>query len=218
MIKLYFVRQLEDQDGIPTLPRLEKFCVETAFDEMRAEGFEDDGLFGEMQLFFQPLTITENELCINSSLRETMRQKELEEQQQLQSNIDESNETLTAEKARLETANKEYEKLKKQRVEEVAVDSNKPPPANLQEKNKRDMERTKKDDTWRKVRAACIKEAKEFEDKIKRIETSIANSQTSLDEVKKTLANDKTKIDQRLVKPHRGFIMYGPPGKVEIKT
>ncbi|CAF3762706.1 unnamed protein product [Rotaria sp. Silwood1] len=212
MIKLYFVRQLEGQDGIPTLPRLEKFCVETAFDEMRAEGFEDDGLFGEMQLFFQPLTITENELCINPSLRANMRRKELEEQQKLQSNIDESNETLAAEKARLKTANEEYEKLKKQRDEEVAVDSNKPPPANLQEKTKRNMEWAKKDDTWRKVRAACKKEIKEFEDKIKRIETSIANSETSLDEVKKTLANDKTKIDQRLVKPHRGFIMYGPPG------
>jgi hypothetical protein len=62
MIKLFFIHQLENDNDIEVIPQLEAQCVEKAFEEMRHEGYEDDGLFDDMKLFFQPLTITDDEL------------------------------------------------------------------------------------------------------------------------------------------------------------
>jgi hypothetical protein len=212
MIKLYFVRQLEDKDGILTLPRLDKYCVETAFNEMREEGYEDDGLFDEMQLFFQPLTVTEDELTINSALLANIRCKELEKQTDLENNIAESKTKLEEEKATLTKESEEFKKSIDQQNKEIEFESEKPPPKDFQELMKRNREWETKHDAWKEKKATYTKKIKDSENRIKQIETLIADWQTSLDEVNKNLSSNKTKIDQRLVKPHRGFIMYGPPG------
>ena len=65
MIKLFLKHELLDEENIEALPRLEKECVELAFKEMRDGGYEEDGLFDEMKLFFQPLTVTDSELIVD---------------------------------------------------------------------------------------------------------------------------------------------------------
>ncbi|CAF0880971.1 unnamed protein product [Adineta ricciae] len=212
MIKLYFARQVEDQEGVPTLPRLEKFCVQTAFKEMRDEGYEDDGLFDEMQLFFQPLTITDDELSIDAAIISSVLQAEFTKMDHLRNEINTLNDKLESKKTELKATQNEYTDLETQRNESVDFNSKRPPPSNFQERADRAQERTEKDKTWKKTKGDYTKKIQNLEDNIKVIETSIATFQKELDEVKKTSESHKTKIDQRLVKPHRGFIMYGPPG------
>lgn len=216
MIKLYFIRQLEDQDGIPTFPRLDKYCVEEAFKEMRKEGYEDDGLFHEMELFFQPLTVTEDELAINSALLTDIRSKELQKQTELNKKIEDFKIELEGKKPELEAQSKKFEELKIQRKEEVEVESKKPRPKNSQEQLIRDREWEEKHDAWNEIKVTYTKKIKDLDNRIKQIETSIAECETSLMEVEENLKNNKTKIDQKLVKPDRGFIMYGPPGNEKL--
>jgi hypothetical protein len=43
-------------------------------------------------------------------------------------------------------------------------------------------------------------------------ETLIKEKRNLLNTIIDDLNNQQTHIDDKLVKPHRGFIMYGPPG------
>jgi hypothetical protein len=213
MIKLYFVRQVEDQMGIPTLPKLEKYCVETAFEEMRADGYEEDGLFGEMELFFQPLTITEDELAIDSALITSIIAEESKKKISLDKKISNLEEELKNNQTKLET---ERVRLN-QKQEQIDVESKKPVPKNFQERKKQENEWAEKHDAWKKEKPNVIKKIKDLESEIKKTETSIASCKTELHDVAKSLTSDRTKIDQKLVKHHRGFIMFGPPGKEKIE-
>lgn len=215
MIKLYFVRQLEDQDGIPVLPRLDKYCVKKAFEEMREEGYEDDGLFDDMKLFFQPLTVTEDELTIDSALLTNIRKNELAKKKDLEKNIEDFNTELETKKGELETEKKNFE-TEKQRAEKIIEESEKSRSEDLLKQIEQDREWAEKNEVCTKNQRMHRKNIKRIENEIKQIETSIVNFQTSLDEVNTNLVSNKTKIDQRLIKPHRGFIMYGPPGKEVI--
>lgn len=51
--------------GIVSPAKLNVQCVDGAFEEMRRDGFADDGLFGQMKIFFLPLTLIENDLHID---------------------------------------------------------------------------------------------------------------------------------------------------------
>ncbi|CAF4362639.1 unnamed protein product, partial [Rotaria magnacalcarata] len=61
---------------------------------MREEGYEDDGLFDEMKLFFQPLTITDDELTIDSSLLIALNKEQLAEKRSLEDEITTLNDSL----------------------------------------------------------------------------------------------------------------------------
>ncbi|CAF2061563.1 unnamed protein product [Rotaria magnacalcarata] len=115
MIKLYFIRQLEDQDGIETLPKLDAYCVEKAFDEMREEGYEDDGLLDEMKLFFQPLTITDDGLTIDSSLLIALNKEQLAEKRSLEDEITTLNDSLRNEENSLRQLNEQCDNAKEKR-------------------------------------------------------------------------------------------------------
>ena len=88
MIKLYIIRQLEYENGIKDIPQLERECVEGAFDEMRHEGYEDDGLFDDMKLFFQPPTITNEELKITTNETDKANRGQRLQQENLLKDID----------------------------------------------------------------------------------------------------------------------------------
>ncbi|CAF3321688.1 unnamed protein product [Rotaria sp. Silwood2] len=64
-------------------PKLNAECVRLSFDEMRREGFADDGLFDQMKLFFLPLTMVEEDLAINETRWKTISTRLLTERNNL---------------------------------------------------------------------------------------------------------------------------------------
>ncbi|CAF1420398.1 unnamed protein product [Adineta steineri] len=212
MIKLFFLRQLEDQDGIETIPRLDAYCVETAFDEMRDEGYKDDGLFDEMKLFFQPLTVTESELIINPTLLTKLREAEKTEKTELERIIDNLNHRSTAIQDLLDRTNAGFVALKKVRDVEFQAESSGNTERTYQKQIEIYLLWKKKNEEWREREASYIKEIEKLENKLKYIEAQMMEKQNQLETIEKNSDTQNTKIDRRLVKPHRGFIMYGPPG------
>ncbi|CAF5175598.1 unnamed protein product, partial [Rotaria sp. Silwood1] len=85
-IKLYFYYILADEFasvGIPTPAKLDARCVHLSFDEMRRDGFADDGLFDQMKVFFLPLTMIEHDLTINDVQWRNLSRDRLREREQL---------------------------------------------------------------------------------------------------------------------------------------
>ncbi|CAF4946847.1 unnamed protein product [Rotaria sp. Silwood1] len=58
--------------GVRPPAKLNAECVQLSFDEMRREGFADDGLFDQMKLFFLPLTMVEEDLAVNETRWKTI--------------------------------------------------------------------------------------------------------------------------------------------------
>jgi flagellar biosynthesis GTPase FlhF len=218
MIKLYFIRQLEDHDGIDAIPRLDAFCVETAFDEMRAEGYEDDGLFKDMKLFFQPLTVTDDELTINPKLLEKLKKEENAKKEILGNQIEELNTKWTAEDKKLKGFNQELDTLKEQskkNYQQLKSDLEKP--ENKSYQKQKEVERAWSEENQKIQKNIKLQNKKIDEQKkqILDIETKKITDENLLKIIEQNLATQNTKIDRKLVKPHRGFIMYGPPGKCD---
>ena len=70
LIKLFVWYKLRDHRVVQrygALAKLEMKCLDATFDEMRSEGFADDGLFPKIQEFFLLLTISERELHMERS-------------------------------------------------------------------------------------------------------------------------------------------------------
>ncbi|CAF2859194.1 unnamed protein product [Rotaria sp. Silwood2] len=85
-IKLYFHHILTDEfasAGIPRPAKLDARCVHLSFDEMRREGFADDGLFDQMKIFFLPLTMIDDDLAIGDGQWRSLSRVRLNERDKL---------------------------------------------------------------------------------------------------------------------------------------
>ena len=85
-VKLYFHYILADEfatAGVPTPAKLDARCVRLSFDEMRQEGFADDGLFDQMKDFFLPLTMVEQDLSIDERRWRSIERAQSRQRQQL---------------------------------------------------------------------------------------------------------------------------------------
>ncbi|CAF1520049.1 unnamed protein product, partial [Didymodactylos carnosus] len=69
--------------GVQSPAKLNAECVGLSFDEMRREGFADDGLFDQMKLFFLPLTMVEEDLVVNETRWKTISTRLLTERNEL---------------------------------------------------------------------------------------------------------------------------------------
>ncbi|CAM4807959.1 unnamed protein product [Rotaria magnacalcarata] len=215
MIKLYVIRQLEDQDGIETLPKLDAYCVEKALDEMREEGYEDDGLFDEMKLFFQPLTITDDELTIDSSLLIALNKEQLAEKRSLEDEITTLNDSLRQEENSLRQLNEQCDTAKEKRnqdYQQYKLDSSRNENRSYRKQLEADQSWAKKSDEWKEKINSVNRKITQHENKFKDIETDKMAKENLLKIIEQNLSADNSKIDNRLIKLHRGFIMYGPPG------
>lgn len=216
MIKLYLIRQLEGHDDVPVLPRLETFCVEKAFEEMREEGYEDDGLFDEMKLFFQSLTVTEKELTISSTLLDNLKQEQATKKEALDAQIKIIDEQREDYENQLKTLENELKKIEEQRVEDYRQsesDAQKPENKPYEKQIELDRAWLKKNEDMRKEQKEKKASMNELHQKILDVGTKRTTCKNSLKMLEQPLDKKHTEIDRRLVKPHRGFIMYGPPGK-----
>jgi hypothetical protein len=215
MIKLYFIRQLEDEHDIETIPRLEAYCVETAFEEMRQEGYEDDGLFDEMKLFFQPLTVTEKELVINRTVLSKLEQEEMKERDRLTTEITTFKEQFTKKDAEKNTLFNEIEDMKAdciKKFDEYQSALEEEENQSIDKQNELGNKWSADDDEQKEKIFSKSKSLTECEEQLQTIVNGRVHDEKLLEIIKNNLASDKTTIDRRLVKPHRGFIMYGPPG------
>ena len=214
MIKLFFLRQLEAHEGIETMPRLEAFCVEEAFKEMRLEGFEDDGLFPDMQLFFQSLTVTENELVINKETLTDVEQKQLKEKADLGGAIrrlkiayDQKSDQIKGVTSTIQNIKAERDRIDEEHEKQ------------LQQTGLNDKQRADLEVKWSAHETELMKQQREktllrsqYEKELHIIETDRMTKENRVKTINKNFESNTTIINRRLVKPHRGFIMYGPPG------
>ncbi len=216
MIKLYFIRQLENENDIEEIPKLDVYCVEKAFEEMRDEGYEDDGLFDEMKLFFQPLTVTDDELTINPNLLSRLNKQQQREKDKLEEEIRKLNECIEEKNNDLRKLMEKMEGLKEKRrkeFEESEIEINKKKNSSYQIQTKLNKLWSDKNDEWKKRIDAINKEIQHKEKELKDVENTKTDKENLLKIIEDNLIANKTKIDRKMVKPHRGCIMYGPPGK-----
>ncbi|CAF2837027.1 unnamed protein product [Rotaria sp. Silwood2] len=213
MIKLFLIHQLNGENGIEEIPHLEGKCVEQAFIEMHTEGYEDDGLFDDMKLFFQPLTITDEELKINQNELINANKQEQNEIKKLEQEIQDLNEKYNQVNQQLQDLVQKMMKKKAERDElferhETAMKEN----MSYQERTRRNLEWCRKTSEMKKEIDTFKKQITEKENELKDIETPQMEKDNRRDTIKALLAKQQTKIDRSLIQLHRGFIMYGPPG------
>jgi uncharacterized protein (DUF3084 family) len=213
MIKLFFIHQLENKNGIERIPQLEAECVQQTFEEMREEGYEEDGLFGDMKLFFQPLTIKDDELKINPDELSNANKYQQNQLTELEESIKQLNEKYYQ-------IHQEYQNIQKILTEAKAERDKEYQNYQLKMKEKMTYQkRTELNDSWssksdtHKENIDTYKrQISEKENQIKDIETARMEKEKHRDTINVLLSNQQTKIDRNLIQLHRGFIMYGPPG------
>jgi DNA repair exonuclease SbcCD ATPase subunit len=212
MIKLYLIHQIENENGIETIPHLEAECVENAFEEMR-KTYEDDGLFDDMKLFFQPLTITDEELNISPDELLHANKDQQKQIKEITQSIAELNDQYIQIHEDYEKLNKKITRLINERNKEFE-DHQLLMQGNLfyRERTKRNLEWCSRADEMKGQIDAYKKKIGPIENQLQEIERARIEKENLRDTIQTQLSNKKTKIDRNLIQLHRGFIMYGPPG------
>ncbi|CAF4423727.1 unnamed protein product [Rotaria sp. Silwood2] len=234
MIKLFFYHSLKDNFDLKQskiIAKLNPECVELSFNEIREEGFSDDGLFDNMKEFFLPLTITEHELKMERHNHQNLRKQREEEQQTLIDDIKSVeyiynehvsiywtyDENLTMAQKELHDEYLIYIRKKSEQVKNINRNNEHEQAQFVQQLDQEWKEREQKLEQ-------NISEHQQFKDDIDKV---IKDYERQLDEKRNQLKNVQFELNKKqkvvhkkLVKPHRGFIMFGPPGtgKSEIMS
>lgn len=214
---LRFERALENY-VIPA--KLEAKCINASFSEMEQEGYADDGLFTTMADFFLPLTISEEELqrtrttptrqvrqAQHGDLVERVKHLDilLAEAIQYRWDVDEKMTDLhkTKEQVFIAHSNERSQidpTLSIRAQAEKLQELDRQWQQNRKELDQQLVELKREEDKWLGEIAGYEKEIDELKRQIQNIETELSQPQRPM--------------DKGLVKPARGFIMYGPPGTI----
>ncbi len=195
-IRLYFYYILEDQfeaANEPAPPKLDFRCIDLSFREMRQEGFADDGLFDRMKTFFLPLTTVEQDLKLSNSRWSVIAAKRNAEKNQLE------NERLSVIHD-LEIVEDEY-----YRYDDLMT-------ATTRGGNQQGATFQRQISEYRQEREKLEPRRSELRSRLNQIDDMLENITKAIDErIRDSGGRD-------LIKPNRGFIMYGPPGKLTKQT
>ncbi|CAF2053549.1 unnamed protein product, partial [Rotaria magnacalcarata] len=197
------IREEFSKAGVQSPAKLDAECVQLSFDEMRREGFADDGLFDQMKLFFLPLTMVEEDLTINkkvwksiskslSTERNTLMGKKQELSIQLNEKLDEYYRHDDAIRNLRLNPQSTTQRSAEARREEYETFST----TELIQEHRLAMQK------FEPIRENLQKQIETIDDLINSINQSFSEENI----------NSGTKFDRDLIKPNRGFIMYGPPG------
>ncbi len=226
------------------LAKLEIKCLEAAFKEMQAEGFADDGLFPKMKEFFLPLTISQQELHSHWSLNGNVQRTWLARRDELTANIKQLSTMLEqGNKDYLKYNVKVGEVEQSINAEEhnhskiIATWNSKKNNTKQTGAMSRLFSLTRKPKTQSKEeieavrrlygeseerKAILVQELNKWQEKKDDAKTKNKNTETEIEQKKGRLNMIETKlntpqqpVDNQLVKPPRGLILYGPPGKLE---
>lgn len=224
MIKLYFNHALKGEEGIVRLPKLDGRCVKKAFEEMRRT-YEDDGLFDDMIDFFLPLTVTENELVLDSNEIKYNTEEKRRTQNQYEKDIKkltQENELIMEDMEKRKRASVQIKQERHNLFEELQrllKDLRMRFLTNYaREKNELEKQWSQKDTALGDRLKEIKKDIEQMEVNYKANQTLIKENTNLLNTVIDDLNNQDTSVDDKLVKPHRGFIMYGPPGKIYLRN
>lgn len=208
-IKLYFHYVLSDEfaaAGVATPAKLDARCVRLSFEEMRQDGFADDGLFDQMKLFFLPLTMIEKDLSIDEARANTFARVRSREREQLSAKRQELLKELSEKEDEYYRHDESIAKLRNNMYTRSAdsFDANnrryeKFSPMQLIDVHQKEVERLEL------VR-------NDLRTRIQAIENNLRSNERGLTDED---IQDGKKTDRDLIKPNRGFIMYGPPGMFE---
>jgi hypothetical protein len=206
-IKLCFHYILADRFAearVPSPAKLDARCVHLSFEEMRRDGFADDGLFDEMKMFFLPLTMVERDLAIDETRWHSISKIRREEQTQLMAKRQHLIDELTEKEDEYYRHDDNIQKLRRNLSlkRQVSTDNNGEryegfPVSELFDIDRQAMEQleTVRTDLRTQIQAA--------EDLFDNIQQALLEHD----------GNSGRKNERDLIKPNRGFIMYGPPGK-----
>jgi hypothetical protein len=196
-IRLYFHYILEEQyaaANVPVPSKVDFRCVNLSFQEMRQDGFADDGLFDRMKKFFLPLTTTEQDLNVSDARWATISKKRIAEKNGLE--IERFN--IIRERERVEDRYYNLDEFITDTTREI----------NKSENNNRErLAFERQISEYRRERDKLEPQRNDLRSRLDKIDDMLANIEQALNREKQnTGARD-------LIKPNRGFIMYGPPGK-----
>ena len=200
------------------LSKLEAACIEASFDEMRNEGYADDGLFPAMSEFFLPLTISEQELKMTrSGFGSQARQNHLEEHTREIDRLERlANEATMHRRDIEERITNLNETIQQTYVayldDRLNVNRENTPRQQAKELQQIDQQwqynRTQFDEQLRSSKSIMHQWTKRIAD----LEKQIDEHNTQRSNIRTESNQPQRPVDQGLVKPSRGFIMYEPPG------
>ena len=195
-MKLYFHHVLSNEfaaAGVPTPAKLDARCVRLSFDEMRDEGFADDGLFDQMKLFFLPLTMIEQDLSIDEARAQSLARLRSREREQLSAKREQLLKELSEKEDEYRRHVDSIERLRNNTRTRLT-----------------DSSETKSIADHRKQMERLLLIQDDIRTRIQAIENNLRNSDRDLTDED---TQNGEKMNRDLIKPNRGFIMYGPPGK-----
>jgi hypothetical protein len=226
LIKLLIFYTLRDEKLVQdhgALPRIEAECLDIAFEEMRAEGFADDGLFLKMREFFLPLTISEYELHMKRQSSVDEHLAHMNRRDQLRVDIQQRIGRLTEEIEKYQKLDNEIHRL----IRCIADGENVYMTSRSTLASRNDYEQQYKAEAlhilyerWqtetfnRYQQLQDVRTRKDLsENEKKNLEKEIEEDSARLKTMELELSAPNEQIDKQLIKPPRGLIMYGPPGK-----
>ncbi|CAF1040354.1 unnamed protein product, partial [Didymodactylos carnosus] len=205
-IKLYFHFILAHEFaavGILTPAKLDDECVRLSFDEMRQEGFADDGLFDQMKLFFLPLTMIEEDLSIDESqllsisrLQSPDRGRLLAEQEKLHRELVENVDQYYRHDDSITKFNREMNFQRQLSSGSHRVEGH-------GRSSVRELL-----DVHENAMKQLVIDRHDLQARIEAIKILLDRIDQGW---KERYIHDNKGLDRDLIKPNRGFIMYGPP-------
>ena len=172
-------------------PKIDHRCAVKAFEEMRENGFADDGLFDRMKKFFLPLTLIEQDLRISDTQWSELAAQYHAEELQLEN--DRKNVLRD-----LAVVEDHYYNLDEFMTSAAAA------AAATTTTTTTNFDRQISE--YRKEREDLEPRRTELRTRLEKIDDMIKNMNMAL------TGRTRTTNDKKLLKPNRGFIMYGPPG------
>jgi uncharacterized protein (UPF0335 family) len=221
LIKLFIFHTLRFERALQhygALPKLEAACIDASFAEMRAEGYADDGLFSTMGEFFLPLTISEEELrktraTASSQVRQAQLEDFIKEVRRLEKLSDEMTRHRWDVDEEIIDLNRTMDQAYIMHINDRSQISTALKPREQAE----ELQRLHRE--WNFNRKQFEKQLHEYKTKLEQYISRIADYDKQIDELNTRINNIQTElsqpqrpVDKGLVKPARGFIMYGPPG------
>jgi cell division protein FtsB len=171
---------------------------------MRNEGFADDGLFDQMKPFFLPLTMVEQDIEVTDR-----------QWNQLETDLTNKRTSLRTEKAKLEdemaTLGEEYYQLDDKLVQ-LKANARFQTTADLI--NSRDNQDSSDSSSLQQQMVSYRSKMDILQPRRNQLRTKWNQLNDLISNIETALRSRKpTSSDYDLIKPNRGFIMYGPPGK-----
>jgi predicted nucleic acid-binding Zn-ribbon protein len=197
---------------------LEADCIDASFTEMREEGYADDGLFSTMGEFFLPLTISEQELSkTRASAGGQARQEQLKD---FTEEVDRLTPLLAEATMHRWDVDEKITDLNRTMDEAYIVYINDRSQVSATLTAREQAEELQQiDRQWQYNRRQFEKNMVDYKNTMEQWISRISDYDRQIDELNTQINNIKTElsqpqrpVDKGLVKPARGFIMYGPPG------